>query len=310
MTTEQNDFRGEHTPPTPPPPAPAAPVGTPPAQYAQPAVSGPSSGGTSGTTAIVVLTAVVGGIALLGSGGAAAAAAAGDLISSSRPGSTQTIDMDGISGIDLDVDASDMRIEFGDVDEAELAITNGRGPAWTFETDGDELIVRSPDTWGWWFGNWFEDDEIAVLTLPEGLSDGSLDGDLRLDAGSLDVVGEFHHLGVEVNAGALDVEGAAESLDVDMSAGRADIMLDGVDEAVLGVAAGDLNVELTGAPPSQTLIDVSAGSVDLTVPDVSYLITQDVSAGSLNAKVDQSGSGNRTIDVSLSAGSATIRPGR
>lgn len=305
MTTEQNDFRGEHTPPTPP-----APVGPPSAQYPPPVGSGPSSGGSSGRTAIVVLTAVVGGIALLGAGGTAAAAAAGELASSSRPDSVQTVDIEGISGIDLDVDASDMRIEFGDVDEAELAVTNSRSPSWTFERDGDELIVRSPDTWGWWFGNWFEGDEVAVLTLPESANDGSLDGDLRLDAGSLDVVGEFQHLGVEVNAGSLDVEGAASSLDVDMSAGRADVTLDGVDEVVLGIAAGDLNVELTGTPPTQTRIDVSAGSLDLTVPDVSYDITEDVSAGTLNAKVDQASGGRRTIDVSLSAGSATIRPGR
>lgn len=306
MTTEQNDYQGEHTPP--PPPAPPA-AGTPAPAVGPPASSG--SGRSGSATAIVVVTAVIGGLALLGAGGTAAVAAAGDLMSSSRPDSVQTVDVDGISGIDLDVDASDMRIEFGEVDEAELSITNGRGPSWTFERDRDELIVRSPDTdWGWWFGGWFDNDEIAVLTLPESMSDGSLDGELHLDAGSLDVGGDFAHLRVEVNAGALDVEGAAASLDVDMNAGRADILIDGVDEADLGVAAGNLDVELTGTPPTQIGIDISAGSLDLTVPDVSYAITQDVSAGSLDATVDQSGGGRRTIDVSVSAGSATIRPGR
>jgi len=55
---------------------------------------------------------------------------------------------------------------------------------------------------------------------------------------------------------------------------------------------------------------VSAGSLDLTVPDVEYAITQDISAGTLNAKIDEASSARRTIDVSLSAGTATIRPGR
>ncbi|QYM65945.1 DUF4097 domain-containing protein [Microbacterium sp. Se5.02b] len=259
----------------------------------------------------MVVTAVVGGIALLGTGGTAAAAAAGTVISSSRPDSVQTVDVAGIEGLDVDADASSMRVEFGDVDEAELAVTNGRGTAWTFERDDDELIVRSPQgVFGWWFGNWFGDEEIAVLTLPESLRGAGLDADLTLEAGSLDVDGDFGVLDVTVSAGALDATGSAEELDVQMSAGRADIIVDGVSSADLGVSAGDLTVELTGTPPTQTTIDVSAGSLDLTVPDVEYAITQDISAGTLNAKVDEASSARRTIDVSLSAGTATIRPSR
>lgn len=320
MTNEENDLTGGHTPLTPPPAsAPQTPEAPQAPQASEPWVADPGatasaeptgSGRSSGVAAISVVVAVVGGIALLGSGGTAAAAAAGDLWSASLPDSVQTVDVDGIDGIDLDVDGSNMRIEFGDVDEAELSITNGRGPAWTFERDGDELTVHSPESkWGWWFSNWFGDEEIAVLTLPQSLNDSGLDGDLRLDAGSLDVEGDWGHLGVEVSAGALGLDGAADSLDVQMNAGRADILLDGVNTAVLGVSAGNLDVELTGVAPTQTTIDVSAGSLDLTVPDEAYGITQEVSAGSLDVKVDQSGSERRMIDVTLSAGSATIRPG-
>lgn len=314
MTNEQNDLTGGHTPLTPPPAtAPQGPTPPPSDDWSGSRAEAPrpeaeSSG--SGRTAITVGIAIFGGLALLGSGGTAAVAASGDLWSASRPDSVQSVGVDGLESIDLDVDGSSMRIEFGDVDEAELSITNGRGPSWTFERDGDELIVHSPESrWGWWFGNWFGDEEIATLTLPENLDDGGLEGDLTLDAGSLDVEGGFSHLGIDVSAGEVNVEGSASSLDVDMSAGRADILLDGVEEAVLGVSAGNLDVELTGTPPRQTSIDVSAGSVDLMVPDVSYAITQDVSAGSLDAKIDQSGSAQRAIDVSLAAGSVTIRPG-
>ncbi|MGW9157683.1 hypothetical protein [Microbacterium sp. NPDC055665] len=319
MTTDNNVAAGEHTPLTPPPAsaphasAPQTPAPPTPAPHAAPTAPPPgaSGGRSSGTTAVMVITAVVGGIALLGSGGTAAAAAAGNIISSSRPDSVQTVGVDGIEGIDVDADASSMRVEFGDVEEAQLSITNGRGTAWTFDRDGDELIVRSPDgVFGWWFGNWFGDEEIAVLTLPESLRGDALDADLDLDAGSLDVVGDYGVLDVRVNAGALDVEGSAVELDAEMNAGRADILLDGVTRADLGVSAGDLTVELTGTAPTQTTVDVSAGTLDLTVPDVEYAITQNVSAGTLNAKVDEAPSARRTIDVSLSAGTATIRPGR
>lgn len=305
MTTDNNGAQGGHTPLTPPPasgPQSDAPLAVP---------TPPPAGRSSGATAVMVVTAVVGGLALLGAGGTAAAAAVGTIAASNRADSVQSVSVTGLESIDLSADASSMRVEFGDVDEATLAITNGRGTPWRFERDGDELVVRSPQgVFGWWIGGWFGEEEIAVLTLPESLRDAGLDADLNLDAGSLDVAGDFGILDVGVNAGALDIEGAARELDVQMSAGRADILLDGVTQADLGVSAGDLTVELTGTPPTVTSIDVSAGTLDLTVPDVEYAISQEISAGTLNAEVDEASSSRRTIDVSLSAGTATIRPGR
>lgn len=314
MTTN-DDQLGGHTPLTPPPATP--PEAQAPAQAQEPQQAPQSApagdaGRSSGATAILIVTAVVGGMAMLGSGATAAFAATGSLVASSTEGadSVQTVDAAGIEGIDLDVDAGNMRVEFGDVDEAELAVTNSRGPAWTLDRDGDQLVVRSPEfRFGWWFGSWVGDDQSAVLTIPESLRDAQLDADFTLDAGSLDVVGDFGTLDITVNAGALDVEGAASSFAIDMSAGRADALIDGADDADLSVSAGDLAVELTGRAPSQTTLDVSAGSVDLRVPDESYAITQDVSAGSLDAKVEQSSDSRHAIDVSLAAGSITIRPG-
>ena len=250
---------------------------------------------------------MIGGVALLGSGATAAVAASGDLV---RTDSVQSVDVAGITGLDLDVSASDVRVQFGDVDEAVLAITSGRGRNWTLERDGDELVVRSPESrFGWWFGNWWGDDETVVLTLPEELQDAGLDASLTLNAGSLDVAGSFAELDVEVAAGDLTVDGSAEALDAQLSAGGADIVLDGVKTADLGVSAGDLAVELTGAAPVETTIDVSAGELDLTVPEGEYRVTDSVSAGSLENGLDESSDARRTIDVSISAGSVTLRPG-
>lgn len=316
MSTEQNDQQGGHTPLTPPPasvppqPQASVPPSTPPAESRGATGGGARSGGV---TAIAIVTAVVGGIALVGTAGTAAIAATSNISVASNAGgdSVQSLDVDGIDSLTLDADASSMRVEFGDIDQAELAITNTRGPDWTIRRDGDELVVRSPESrWGWWFGDWFGGEEVVVLTLPESLRTEAIDADLTLDAGSLDVVGDFGALDIDVSAGALDVEGSATSLAVDMSAGRADIALADVADAALSVSAGDLNVELTGTAPTRTTVEASAGSVDLTVPDVAYDITQRVDAGSLDARVEQSSSARRSIEVSLSAGGVTIRPGR
>lgn len=300
MTTENPGAQGGHTPLT-PPPSPAT----------SPAPGAPEPGRSSGATGILVLTAVVGGIALVGAGGTAAVAATGTLLSSNRADAVQTLDVDGLTAIDLDADASMVRIEFANIDEAELSVANGRGTGWTFEREGDQMVVRSPQpVFGWWFGNWFGEEGRVVLTLPEELSGTDLGANLTLDAGSLDVSGEFGTLEVQVNAGSLDIAGAAEVFDVQMNAGRADVVLDGVTQADLGIAAGDLTVELTGEGPSATTIDVNAGSLNLTLPDVDYRIRQDVSAGSFDATVDESSGARRTIDVSLAAGRISIQPGR
>jgi len=276
------------------------PLTPPPAQTAPP---------TASTGAphrwITITLAVFGGLAIVGTGATAAVAASGDI---ARTETVQRVDVDGVESLDLNASASDVRVEFGDVDEAELSVRGGRGGAWTITRDDDELLVRSPDTWfGWWFGRWFDDDRTVVLTLPDRLQ--GLDATFVLNAGGLDVTGSYGELDVEMAAGDLRVDGSARSLETDMSAGRADLLLDGVDEADLSVSAGDLSVELTGAPPSEVSIDVSAGSAEITLPDTGYSVFQTVSAGHLDNRLEQSSNSRNSIEVTLSAGSVTLRPG-
>lgn len=303
MTTEEQNpqnpgAQGGYAWYTPPASAPVTPVAT-------PAAEPPAR--TSGAAAITIVTAIVGGIALLGAGATGAAAAAADLDSSD---SAQSIDVSGIESLDVDASAGDVRVEFGDVDQAELWVTGDHGPGWTLERDGDELIVRSPDRrFGWWLGGWFDDDQLAVLTLPAALQGTGLDAALTLNAGSLDVSGEFGRLDLELAAGDLTVEGSAATLGVQVNAGGADVALDSVEAAEFGVSAGNLTVELTGRPPTETSIDVNAGELELTVPEARYDVTQSVSAGELDNGLDQSSDSRRTIDVSISAGTVTLRPG-
>lgn len=265
-----------------------------------------------GATAITVVTAIVGGIALLGAGGTAAIAAVNDATVHSD---TQSVSVDGVEELDLEVSASDVTVQFAAVDEAQLQVEGNRSGDWTLRRDGSAVIVRGPEgLFGDWFGgglfgNWASDDEKVVLTLPEELQDAKIDADLSLSAGSLDVDGAFGDVDVEVGAGRLFVNGSANSVDVDMSAGRADIDVDGVQEADFSVSAGHVAAELTGTAPEEVSINVSAGSLDLTLPDVSYAVQQEVSAGSFDNRLQSGSSERNSIVVSLSAGTVVLRPG-
>jgi len=262
-------------------------------------------------TAITVTTAVVGGIALLGAGGTAAVAAVNDASVSSE---TQTLQVDGIESLEMDVSASNVTVRFGDVEEAELQVEGSRS-GWTMRRDEDELIVHSPEGWfgGWFggglFGNWFKEGETVVLTLPDELQGSALDADFTLSAGSLDVEGAFDGIDAEVGAGALFLNGSASSVDIDMSAGRADVNLTDVDEADFAVSAGQVVAELSGTAPTEVNIDVSAGSLELTLPDVAYAVQQEVSAGSLDNGLQTSSNARNSVVVSLSAGGVDLRPG-
>lgn len=262
---------------------------------------------TSGK-AIAIVTAVIGGVALLGSGTGAAVAAVNDVSTFSD---LQVADVSGITGVDLDVSGRGMRVELGDVDEAELAVAGDGEGRWTLERDGDELIVHSPDhNFGWWFGSLFNDDEATtVLTLPEKLLDSRIDLDISMGAGRLDVDGDFGDVDVEMGAGALVMNGSAETVEAELSAGRADLDLADVSEASFEISAGQLVAELTGTAPKNVQLDVSAGSLTLTLPDVAYSVQQNVSAGSLDNNLQASTNARNSIVVSLSAGSVVLRPG-
>lgn len=288
MNTESNEF-------TPPPASAPAPV----------PASAPAAAPVRRTWISVGL-AIFGGLALVGTGATAAVAASVNL-SRSDAESVQRVDVIGVEHIDLDASASDVRVLFGDVDEAELSVSGGG--EWSIERDDDDLVVRSPDSWlDWSFGPWFGGAQTVVLTLPQELEGAA--ASFALGAGSLEVSGTFGDLDAEVSAGDLVIDGAAASLDVEVGAGSAEILLDGVAAVDLSVSAGDLTVELTGEAPREIRIDTSAGSTDLTVPDIGYVVTEESSAGTIDNRLDQSSDARHTIDVTVSAGTVTLRPGK
>lgn len=312
MSTENHDGTGGHTPLTPPPAnatttAAASSDATAGVTAGQEAAPSGGVGSTSGARTVAIITAVVGGLALLGAGGTAAAAAVSDL---SRTNSEQSVNVDGIEGVDLDASASEVTVRFGDTDDATLTVSGGRGD-WTLQREGDALIVRSPHLGfdRWFGGDWFGGEEKVLLTLPESVRSAGIDANLDLSAGSLDLEGDFGDVTIGVGAGSVRAEGSAATLTVDMSAGSSDMEFEGVSEADITVAAGDMDLTLTGTPPETVDIDVSAGSLTMSLPDTEYNLSQNVSAGELDSRLDQASSSERTIDATVSAGRVTLRPG-
>jgi hypothetical protein len=74
---------------------------------------------------------------------------------------------------------------------------------------------------------------------------------------------------------------------------------------------GDLDIELdarlTGDAPDEVQIDVSAGSLDLILPEGTYDVASNVSAGSVDNRLDTSSGAGPRVVVEVSAGHVVLR---
>lgn len=284
---------------------------TPPAPPAPPVAPGGATGpvpppaGSGGSAKVVaILTATLGGAIALGLVGSAVITT---VVSASTGTETSAVTAAGVRELDIDVSAGSLRLEFADVSQASLDVTGGWGSGgWTLEREGDELIVSSPD---WTFGgSWlFGGDVRAVLTLPRALETTVLDAQFTISAGELDASGRFGELGIDMGAGSARVSGEARDVTAGISAGRADLDLAGVDSADLRVSAGRFEARLTGDQPSLVDLEVSAGSLDLTLPEGSYDVTSSAEAGQIDNRLETSASSPNRVAVQLSAGSVSLR---
>lgn len=265
---------------------------------------------TNTSRTIAIVTSVVGGLVLLGVGGTAVIAAANNLAQGRSGSGTQTADTGGVTELSVESDASDLTLRFDDVPEAVLEVRGDSRYRWSMEVDDQELVVESKQRfWDFCIGWCAAGNERVTLTLPEEL-DGAIDADLQVNAGRIDAAGDFGGLEIDLNAGSLMFEGSARSVGTVVGAGRADLKVDGVREADFDISAGRLNAELTGEAPRSVDLDVSAGRLELTVPDAEYDVREEVSAGSLDNRLETSSRSDREIRASVSAGSALLQPGR
>lgn len=257
---------------------------------------------------ILIGTAILGGIVLAGAG---SSAAFGTIANTQGVATaTESREVTGIAGIEVDASAADFTIEFGSVTEATLKTSGGRASDWRLERDEDELVVSSPgarfDLCLAWCG-W--EKRSAVLTLPKELEGKGIEADLNLGAGSMTVRGDFRSIDLDMGAGEAEVVGAVDTFELTLGAGDFTGELHDVSEADFGISAGTANARLTGTAPRSVTIDVAAGDLDIELPDDTYAVQSQVAAGDLTntLRVDP-GSRNR-IDIEVSAGDVTIRPG-
>jgi hypothetical protein len=215
---------------------------------------------------------------------------------------TQTLAVGGVTDLDVDVAATTLSIRFDDVPEASLEVRDSDGGPWTFERSGGTLRVETPrGAFVSWFGS---DNGRAVLTLPAELE--GADAAFDLGAGNLTAAGEFGELDLGMGAGEMTVSGSAASLVADVSAGRANVDLEGVRTANLQLAAGDMVARLGGDAPSEVRVSVSAGSLELTLPDEEYDVTSDVSAGEVDNGLRTASGASAQVSVEVAAGSARL----
>jgi hypothetical protein len=283
------------TPPTAGSPEPAGP---------------PPTRGSSRVVAIIVV--VFGALVILGTIFSAIVSTIG---AASVHTTTRTADASGVSDLDVDVAAGSLRIEFTDVSKAELEVTSTWGADhWTLSSRGGTLRVASPQGvfgQGWPFGGWpfgLNDVGDATLRLPQSLE--GTDADLRLAAGELVVVdGSFGQLGLDMGAGQARIAASVDDITADVSAGSAELDLQGAHSANLQVSAGSLEAQLSGRQPDSLELEVSAGTLDVTVPAGDYHVTSDVSAGDFDNRVGSVPGADSTVTVQVSAGKAILRAG-
>jgi len=283
----------------PPPPLPPAPgEGYP---YA-PQPPQPPAGPRSSARVVAILAIAFGSVLVVGavfSGVFSAVRAA----SQHTETLTMTADATGIRDLDIDVAAAELTIVF-EGDTVSLDV-KGNPADWRLDRDGDSLSVHTDR--GWW-GGWrlFDNGDIAVLTLPATLENVALDADLSLSAGIVRADGRYGALDVNLSAGSIEVGGSADTLQADVSAGRFVFDLDGVTDADLRLSAGAITGEIAGAAPDDVTIDVSAGRVELTLPDEPYVVTSNVSAGEFENLLRGDSTSDHRVDVSVSAGFARV----
>lgn len=259
------------------------------------------------TKLILIVTAVVGGVALLTAGASAAAQAVSETWSERNAGATGISDVDGVTTIDLDIDAADVTLQFGDVEEVSIEATGQGSGQWQLGRKADTIMVATPrGATGLCFGLCHV-ERAAVITLPRSLE--GVDLGIDLDAGSVTADGKFRDLDVSSDAGEATVKGTARSLDVELNAGSFDADLRDVRKATFEVAVGDGQVTLNGRAPDSVEVGVSAGSLALVLPDTGYRVQSEVSMGEFVNDLRMDKTSNHSIEVELEMGSLQLSAG-
>ena len=213
---------------------------------------------------------------------------------------------DGVTNLDIDVDAGALSVACGASEDFVLTQKNVTD-RWYMNAEGGTVHVwqEPADNWLplWLFG---KPAEEVALEVPQSLCEQSLTADLSVDAGSLDVKADVDGATVDVSAGSLSLAGAANAVTVNVDSGSADLNIDDAEQVAVEVSAGSVEGAFTQVPERLTA-DVGAGSASLALPAGNYTVNSNAEAGSVsnNLTIDSSAPAG-AIDVSVDAGSASL----
>ena len=253
-----------------------------------------------------IILAVLGGLVILT---LVIATARSAFASVSREHSIQEAEVSGVTALDVSASSGRFDLVFADTETATLEVRSAKAASWKLQREGNRLVVKAPNGWDnfCFFGCGFDENE-ATLVLPESLNNGTLDADFDLSAGSFNAVGDYKNVVVEVGAGDLKLTGSAHTADVDLGAGEATVRLENVESARFDISAGELIGELSGEAPKSIDGSVSAGSLELQLPERTYDLRQNTAAGSVENQLATDPNSPHKITIQVSAGNAILYP--
>lgn len=265
---------------------------------------------------VAITVAVLGGTLLLGAMGTAAiagiyAATRGEV------GEAQflTNSADGVTDLSVDATAANFTITCdGSVDRQDTFefSTDSGDRQWRMFERGGQLRIEPNEPWiGVSFGGGSQRIQDITLGLPAQACDGSalLNADVELGAGKLLMDGNYGEVEALVEAGDFDFRGDAAQFELELAAGSANFVANNVAEGSVTVSAGKVTGEFAGSAPTLLKTEVNAGRAVLTLPDESYSVRSDVSAGSFdNGLRTEQGASEYVVKVDVSAGHLSIQP--
>lgn len=269
---------------------------------------------SSGSNWVAITAGVVGGALLLSAMGAAAVAG---IYATTRGsgGEAQhlTTSAAGVTAMSVDATAANFTITCdGSVDRPNTFdfTTDSGDRQWRMFERGGHLRVEPNEPWlDVSFGGSQRIQDIT-LGLPAEACDGSslLNADIELGAGKLLMDGNYAAVEALVEAGDFDFRGDAAQFELELAAGSADFVANNVAEGSVTVSAGKVTGEFAGSAPALLETEVNAGRAVLTLPDESYSVRSDVSAGSFDNRLrTEQGATAHVVQADVSAGHLTLK---
>lgn len=194
----------------------------------------------------------------------------------------------------VEVESGAVSVQYADVPQALIKEEHRRrNSRLTQRVDGSTLRVELSDRR--WFS--FGPGAQVTLVLPRSMEATAPNLDIKSHAGRVDVTGNYGSVKLDSSAGAVITTGTFRDIDAhssagevrmdataatvkaDSSAGRIDLRLRDTKSLRAKSSAGSTSITMSGVQPDNVDARSSAGRVDVDLPDGSYRINADSSAG-------------------------------